>query len=86
MIHDWYKIFNRLEFIATGLVSRRYDVNLEGVGLSEVIAYRGNLMSIQYNGVFLSYNLNSRNPFYFDDHAIYVDKDQYVHLGIRVIE
>lgn len=82
MIYAWYKIFNLPEFEATGLVSRAYTFELEDVGIKEILVTKSNLVSILYEDVFLPLNLNDKNPFEMDDHAIYIDANDDVFLGI----
>ena len=84
MVFDWYKIFNNAAFLATGLVSRTYTVDLQGIGQKEILATRGNLTSIVYDDVMLSINLNSKNPFIFENRAVYMDESNDVWLGILV--
>ncbi len=82
MIYDWYKIINRTEFLALGLTSRALDLNLDGIGEKTVIIFSGVGVSLLYDDVFLSAELNEVNPFEFEDHAIYVDSNDDVWLGI----
>jgi hypothetical protein len=86
MIFNWYKLFNKAEFLSDGLVSRTLTLNLEGLGQKEVHVTFGNLLSITYEGVFLSLDLNDKNPFYFEGHSVYLDADDDVWLGIEVPE
>lgn len=82
MTYTWYKIFNVDEFEALNLVSKNYELILTGVGLKEILVTKGFGYSMLYDDIFLPLNLNSRNPYYFDEHAIYVDEDNNVYLGI----
>ena len=84
MIFDWYKIFNLTSFLASGLVSRTYTVDLVGIGQKEIMATQGNLTSILYEDVMLSINLNSKNPFIFENKGVYLDESNDVWLGILV--
>lgn len=84
MTFDWYKIVNRAEFLAEGLVSRELEVVLEGVGTKTVMIVVGNLFSLIYEGVMLSIGVTEENPFAFDGHAIYLDENDDVWLGIEV--
>lgn len=84
MQYTWFKIFNRTEFNALGLVSRTYTLNLDGVGEKDILVTKGLALGMLYEGVFLSLELNDKNPFEFDDHAIYVDENDDVYLGIAV--
>ena len=84
--YDWYQIFNLDEFNALGLVSREYEFILDEIGLKTILVTKGNLVSMTYEGVMLSLNLNEKNPFEFDGHACYVDSDSNVFLGIEIEE
>lgn len=86
MIFDWYKIFNLTDFMATNLVSRNYQVILGGIGLEDILITRGNLVSALFDGVLLSLDLNDKNPFYFEDRAIYLDNNNDVWVGKKVNE
>lgn len=86
MIYDWYKIFNLTEFLALGLVSRTYTLNLEGIGQKDILATLGKTTAITYEDVILSVNLNSKNPFEFGGYAVYLSESQDVYLGIAVDE
>ena len=83
MIYDYYKIFNKTEFEALDLVSKTYTLDLEGIGESEILVTKGVELGITYDGVFLSLNMNDENPFEFDDHAIYIDANDDVWLGVN---
>lgn len=85
-MYTWYFIFNYDDFIALGLVSRTYDLILDGIGAKSVLVTKGNLVGITYEGVFLPLNLNDKNPFEMDGHAIYVDENDNVWLGIEVAD
>lgn len=84
MDYTWFLIFNLAEFIATDLGSKTYTLNLDGVGEKDILVTSGNLVSITYEGIVLSINLNTKNPFEFEDHAVYVDDNDDVYLGIAV--
>lgn len=86
MIYDWYKIFNLDTFNALDLISKKYTLNLEGLGQQEILVTKGNLVSLLYNGVFLSLNLNDVNPFEMDGYACYISDSNDVYLGIAVDE
>lgn len=86
MIFDWYKIINKAEFLAADLVSKEVEVFLEGVGVRNILVTKGNLVSILYEGVFLSIGLTDENPFIFAGHAVYVDDNDDIWLGIQTNE
>lgn len=86
MTFDWYKIINRGEFEATGLVSREVELLLDGIGLRTVLVTCGNYYSIIYDGVMLSIGMAGNNPFVFDGYAVYLDVNDDIWLGIQVDE
>ena len=85
MIFNWYLIFNLTEFLATQLVSRVYTLELENVGIKDVMATNGKTISITYEDSMLSINLNGKNPFIFEGRAVYLDSaSQNVYLGLPI--
>lgn len=84
-MYKWFKIFNKTEFVATGLVSRKYTFNLEGIGQKDILATTGGEnIGITYNGKFLIVGLNGNNPYSFEGHAVYLDANNDVFLGIAI--
>ena len=81
MIYTWYEIFNKTTFVALGLVSKNYSLNLEGIGQKNILVLKGNTIGIVYNDVFLSLETNNENPFVFDDIAVYIDENDDVFIG-----
>lgn len=84
MNYLWFKIFNKTDFEATGLISRKYTYILEGIGQKDILVTKGIALGLTYEGVFLSLNLLEQNPFEFEGHAIYIDANNDVFLGIEV--
>jgi len=83
-VYNWFKIFNALEFLATGLVSRTYTLNLEGIGQRDVLVTKGVAIGMTYEGVFV-YSENLTSKVEFDGIAFYRDPaNQDVYLGIEV--
>lgn len=85
MIFNWYRIFNKLEFDMLNLVSKTYRVVLQDIGQRDIFVTKGQLYSILYEGVFLTAELNGRNPYIKDGYAIYVNSEGWVYLGIRAV-
>lgn len=83
-MYNWFKIFNTADFDATGLVSRTYTLNLEGVGQKDILVTKGAGYGLTYEGVFLSVGLNGANPFEFEGLAAYKSTSNDVYLGIAV--
>lgn len=81
--YNTYKIINVDEFEATGLVSKTVEAVLSGIGLKEILVTKGNFVSILYEGVFLSLNANDKNFLEFDNHAIFIDANNDLYLGIK---
>ncbi len=85
MAFDAYKLFNAVEFEDTGLISRTLKVELSNLGNREILVTKTEeLLSIVYEGVMLSANLNEKNPFEFEEMGIYIDEDDDVWLGIKI--
>lgn len=79
----FYRIFNLAEFEALDLVSKTYTIEFTDLGLQSFLVTKGNLISITYNGVMVSLNLNDHKPFEFEGYAIVQLDDGYVYLGIE---
>ena len=87
MNFNWYKLFNLDEFLALGLVSKVYQVVLEGVGQRDILVTYGNEISVVFEDVFMPVQFEGANPFTRegDDatYAVYKDSNGDVHLGIE---
>jgi hypothetical protein len=81
MIYDWYYIADLQEFIDTGLVSRQFDVQFP-FGTKNILLTSGKLISMLYDGIFISVGLNEKNPSSFEGIATYYDSDGFLWLGI----
>ena len=79
----WFNLFNLSDFQAEDLVSRTLKFSLGSYGVKEILVTIGNNVNILYDGVFLSLNLNDKNPFVFEDRAIFIDDNNDVWLGIK---
>lgn len=86
MNYDWYRIFKISEFDDLDLVSKTYTVELQDRGIRDIFVTKGILYSILYDGVFLTLNLNEKNPYEKDGLAIYSDDEGFVYLGFLVNE
>jgi hypothetical protein len=82
MTYKWYNIINQDDFIAMGFSSKQLEVDLEDIGVKTVLVTKGVGVSILYDGVFLTVNLNNNNPFEFDSHAVYIDANNDIWLGV----
>jgi hypothetical protein len=83
MIYKWYLICNKDDFDALDLYSKEYEIFLEDIGLKTVVLTKGNYYSLLYEGVFLTYNINDRNPFIFEDIGILLDENNDFYLGVK---
>lgn len=83
MIYDWYKLADLNDFISSELVSTEMEFILPVIGKKTVLFTKGNLYCMLYEGVFLSLDLNDVTPFEFDDHACFLDDQNFVWLGIK---
>ncbi len=79
--YDWYKIINIADFEAADIPSRELTLELEGLGQKTILVTKGNLISILYEGIFLA-PVNGKNPFEFEEHAVYTDVNGDLWLGI----
>ncbi len=79
---DWYRLFNKTDFEATGLTSYSITLDLEGVGLREVMIVKGNTISLIIDELMLAVNLNGRNPFRYGTRAVWLDDNDDVWLGV----
>jgi hypothetical protein len=90
MLFNWYNLFSLTDFLNTGMVSRTYYANLEGVGQKQILVTRGNEVSIIYEGVMLPVNFGEDNPYKRTEeettYAVYQDGDRNIWLGIEVEE
>jgi hypothetical protein len=83
-MYNWFKIFNKTEFLALGLVSRTYTLNLSGIGQKDILVTFGNLIGVTYEEIFLTLTEGGNNPFEFEGHALYVNGSNDVYLGIAI--
>ena len=82
MIYNWYPIILKTDFDALNIPSKEVSLYLQDIGLKTVLITKGNYYSFLYEDIFLTYNLNSRNPFNFDVYGIFL-KDDMFYLGIK---
>lgn len=84
MNYNWFKVFNRTEFLAQDLKFKSYVLDLDGIGEKTFLVSNVNTLGVTYEGVFLSIELNDLNPFEFSDHAIYVNSLDDVYVGLPI--
>lgn len=78
----WYRLFNYTDFVDLNIPSFTAQVFIEGEGLKTILITKGNYVGVTYDGIFLVVNMNNKNPFRLDTHAVYLDDDDVVWLGI----
>lgn len=81
-----YNVFNRTEFEAAGLVSRTVTVNLENVGVKDILITKGNELGITFEDTFLIVNFEDQNPYYRNGYAVLEDENHDIWLGIEIVE
>lgn len=84
MIYNWYKVYNLDTFNAEDLVSKELELSFEGLGLKTILITKGNYTSILFDDVFLPISLNDKNPFEFEDRAVYLDANNDIWAGVAV--
>lgn len=84
MTFDWYKIFNLQEFEDTGLVSREYTLELEGLGEKTILVTKGNAVGVLFEGVYMALELNGENPVAMDGYGVFLDEAGDVHVGVQL--
>jgi hypothetical protein len=82
MILNWFKVYNIQDFNDEDLVSKELELDFGVLGIKTILLTKGISYSILYDGIFLSFNLNDKNPFAFDDTVIYVDGNLDLYLGV----
>lgn len=80
--YDWYKLVNRDEFLATGLVSKELTLDLEGIGEKQVVVFSGEGISIRYDDVYLICDFNGARLYEVEGYASYIDLTGQVWLGL----
>lgn len=83
-VYRWFKIFNRDEFLETGLVSRTFRLNLEGRGVEEFLVTRGDYVSIVFDGDIMPVEFANENPYRRGDKAVYVNDSKDVYIGFEL--
>lgn len=83
MIWDWYRLFNRADFLATGLPSYEVQVELVGIGIRNILITQGIATSITVDDTMLTIDLNDRNPFRYGSRAVFIDENDDVWLGVE---
>ena len=81
--YNWYDIITKAEFDALDVPSKEYTFFLQDIGLKTILLTKGNYYSFLYDDVFLTCDINSRNPFVFEGFGIQL-KDGVFYLGVKL--
>lgn len=76
-------IINDTEFRSSNLVSKELQVDLEGIGLKDIVVTRSNITSLIYEGYLLGVRMNNKNPFFQGDYGVLIDVDKDIYLLIK---
>lgn len=83
MSFDYYFIFNLDEFLALGLVSKTYTLDLEGVGTETFLAVHGSFNSLVFRDVLLPLDSGAQvRPGIDGTYTAVVNQSRNVYLGI----
>ncbi len=82
MAANWYKIFNKTDFVAEALVSRTLVLTLIGIGETTFEVFVGNHVSVLFDDVFLPIGLLDQNPYVRDGYAVYENDAGDIYFGI----
>ena len=80
-VYNWYEVIAKADFDALNIPSKEVEVFTEAEGLLNVLVTKGNYYSFLIDDIFISYDLNDRNPFVFEGYGIFL-KDDIFYLGI----
>lgn len=83
MSASWYNIFNVAEFIDEELVSRTLVLTLPDRGEKTFEIFRGNYVSVLFDGVLLPIEFLDQNPYVNGEYAIYKDEADEVWFGFQ---
>lgn len=75
MTVNWYKVGNAKEFEAVDIPQFVQSLELENMGLVEIVFIKGFNISIIFNGEVLTPELNGRNPFFRNKTTSYIDPE-----------
>lgn len=85
MIFNWYRIFNLTEFLSTALVSVTYALDLENIGIRDVLVTQGNEVGLTYEDTLLVVPEEPDEIFTFNGMAVYwSEASDDVYLGFQV--
>lgn len=79
----YFKTFNVDDFESKELVAFEYEYEFEGFGLKKVFATKGTRLNVMIDDVFLSIELNAKNPFKFEGRAVFISPNNDVYIGIE---
>ena len=82
--YNFYEIFKESEFSALGVISKTYTLELEGIGLKDVLVTKGNLLGITYEGVYVPLGVGTATNFYQRDGFAILREGDAISLGVEV--
>lgn len=78
----WWKILNLDEFTALNVPDYYLTLNLEGIGLTDIVIMRGFDISVLFLGYVLTPFLNNRNGFNIQNKvSAYIDEQNNLWVG-----
>lgn len=78
----WWKVFNLDEFNALNVPDYYLTLNLDGLGLTDIVIMRGFDISVLFLGYVLTPFLNGRNGFSIENKvSAYIDEDNNLWVG-----
>lgn len=83
----WYNIGNAENFEKMGIPQLAQELELEDLGMVEIVLIKGFNLSVIFNGEMMTPNLNGRNPFSKNKTTAYIDpitKDIWVGYEVTV--
>lgn len=80
----WYQIYDLNEFERLNVPDVYLTVNLDGLGLHDIVIMRGFNISVLFMGYILTPFLNGRNGFSLDNKvSAYIDADNQLWVGVN---
>jgi hypothetical protein len=84
MTYNWYEVISIDDLNAEGTESVELEFYTYELGIVTILVTKGNYTSILYDGVFLSLDMNGKNPFIFENKGIFLGSDNIIYFGIKV--
>lgn len=81
MSWNYWKIYTVKEFEVQNVPQVTIRRDLDTIGTVEISFFKGFNLSVLFQGVILTPNLNGRNPFYKNGVAAYIDEKGQIWVG-----